>query len=146
MFGAKERLRGYLQVIRPWAMGKDNRGWTRTDFETHRTDASFLDEAGWFAIPEVYQARVEDASHIIFPIVPYDLGFDRFFLSPRVVTSVLNLNQRIASFNATLARLNAATEKGVKWNMTVMLHVGLIGGLGTGGLHESFRITEALVS
>lgn len=139
MFGAKKRLDGYLGVIRPWAVGMDERGWRRTDFEMH--EAQNLD-GDWVPIPEVMEYRL-DPSHVIFPLVPYDLTIDRLFLSGDVVASVLALNQKIASFNETLARFNAAQERDTRWALIVMLHAGLIGGPGGAGLYQQFRVTEA---
>ena len=141
MFGAKKRLAGYLDVIRPWVVGKDKRGWKHDDFEKFEVSGTG-DGPRWVPIPEVEEYRT-DPSHVIFPLVPYDLTIDRLFLSTDVVASVFALNQKIASFNATLERFNAAQEREVRWNLIVMLHAGLIGGLGGAGLYEQFRVTEA---
>ena len=164
MFGAKKRLRGYLDVVRPWAMGKDNRGWLRTDFERFVLDndptgrvveasrqnvlagGSPLVPAGeWVPIPEVAEYRL-DPSHVIFPIVPYDITVDRLFLPSAVVIRVLSWNQKVASFNATLERLNAATERDTRWNLLVMLHVGLIGRATDVGLYDEFRRVNEILA
>ena len=143
MFGAKQRLQGYLEVIRPWAEGRDHRGWRREDFETPvSTGPGDEGYPEWTPIPEVAEYRL-DPSHVIFPLVPYDLTIDRLFLPVPVVVQVMAWNQKIAAFNAALERLNAATERDVKWALIVLLHAGTIGQLGGAGLYQGFRMVEA---
>lgn len=134
MFGAKARLAAYLDTISPWATGVENRGWSVSDFENPPSEG----HAEWEPIASVYEDRM-NPTHVIFPILPYDLTVDRFFLPSKAVAEVFTLNQRISNFNAALARLNDATDRDVRWGFIVMLHTGLIGARGGQGLFEAFR-------
>lgn len=141
MFGVKQNLRNYLDTIRGWAMGVNNRGWVHEDFETQQAmpaPPAVATTYVWTPIDSVHQYRT-DPSHVIFPILPYRLGLlDRLFLGRKRIAAVLNLNQSISNFNAMLDAVNSAPDSGIKWTRTVMLHTGMIGTLNTGGLYDRF--------
>ncbi len=140
MFGLRKAVRlhaeSYLQVIRPWAMGKDNRGWVYEDFFQHETQNP---EADWVPIPEVRDYRT-DAAHVIFPLLPYNISLlDRLFMSPRLLDAMNHLNQGISNFNAMRDVFTNAQALDARWNAALMLHTGLIGTTGTGGLHDRWN-------
>jgi hypothetical protein len=139
MFGLKDRVRTqavqYLQVIRPWAVGKDNRGWVHSDFYVPSQDP---DVKGEVPLKDVYDYRT-DPSHIIFPLIPYQIGLlDRLFMDVRLYDAMLHLNQTINNFNATVAEFARAQTVEVRWNFCVMLHAGLIGTTDGAGLFERY--------
>lgn len=150
MFGLKRLVQkqaaSYLQVIRPWAVGKDNRGWVREDFETP-VSTNLGDEGypDWTPIQEVKEYRT-DPSHVIFPLLPYDITvLDRLFMSPRLLDAMRHLNQTISNFNAMRDVFTNAQSVDARWSTVFMLHVGLIGTTGGAGLFERFRLAvEAL--
>lgn len=139
MFGVKRQFRDYLEVIRAWAMGVDNRGWMQEDFQIQVEDSDVFGGVSWRDREDVKQYRT-DPSHVIFPIRPYEITvLDRLFLNQKQFAALVALNQSITSFNATLDAVNRSTDIDTRWGRLILLHVGLIGRRGTGGLHDVFN-------
>lgn len=124
MFGVKTRLRNYLTQIRPWAMGKNDRGWESTDFDS----------------AEVKEARLA-ADHIIMPLMmPNVSAFDRLFLTKEQHKQLLNFEHAASNFNAILARLNEDkyADSDLRYKYIRMLHVGAIGNAWSPGLFTAY--------
>jgi hypothetical protein len=143
MYGLKSRINKqvvqYLRVIRPWAMGTDQRGWVQADFYMPNPENP---EGQWVSKKDVYEYRT-DPSHVIFPLVPFEISLlDRLFMKNEVYVALLNLNQTISNFNAMLAAFESAQTAEDRWVKAVMLHTGLIGTTNTGGLYDRFRLVE----
>jgi hypothetical protein len=134
MFGTKQRIQEYLNLIRPWAMGKDNRGWVRLDF---------IGSDG-FPYEDVKKARLDPCA-VIFPIgyAPISV-FDMLCLKPAQRKALLTLRQWILNFNTTLAVVNLARRDSPEtyFGLIYLLHVGVIGSDNTGGLYQAFREME----
>jgi len=133
MFGIKRnvrtRLQQYLNQVRPWAVGKWDRGWYSADF-----------------LPkEVKMERLNPAA-VIFPVptMPALSGFDKFFLSDEQWRLVMNFQHSVSNFNAMLEALNRTPvkDKETRYKLITALHVGCIGTNGTGGLLDSFKMLQ----
>jgi hypothetical protein len=111
-------------------MGIDERGWKDEDFT-----------------PEVLMTRSE-FTQTIFPILLYPVtSRDTEQLDYTRFTALYSLNQMITSFNELVRRVNDQhTYPTVGGRLVVLLHVGLIGSEGTGGLYDAFRQLEGLVN
>jgi len=131
MFGAKRRIRQYLDVIRPWAAGVDNRGWLWEDFH-----------------PEKARKDRLEPTAVIFPIAYAPLqSFDALFLNKKQYEAYLALRQHILKFNSTLAVLNSVRRdlQDTYYGLICLLHAGVIGTKGSGGLHDAVaRMEEVL--
>lgn len=137
MFRTKSNLRTYIDVVRPWAVGVNNRGWVRDDFQ-QPTGAIAGPVPAWVDREDVKEART-DLSHVVFPIVPYNVTvLDRLFLPTKVLNAVQYWNQKVAAFNAVLDAVNATEDKDIRWHRMILLHVGTIGTVMGPGIHEGF--------
>jgi hypothetical protein len=128
MFGAKTRFRAYLNQIRPYAMGIDNRGWLPADFDS----------------AAVREARL-DPTHVIFNLPEPPMSwFDSLFLTKTQYTAYINLRQTISNFNSSLAAVNNSRRdlQDTYYGLIVLLHAFTIGCLGSGGLFDAFRFAE----
>ena len=121
-------IQAYLDVIRPWCVGPEGEGWCTEDF----TDA-------------VMEAR-EEFTQTVFPLVPYPISDkDKQVLDGPILRALFSLNQWISSFNEVVRRVNETDTYGKhEPRMIEMLHVGVIGRQGTGGLFDAFRAVENL--
>lgn len=123
-------LRAYLKLIRPWAMGKDDRGWINEDFDG-----------------ETCEMRL-DPSQIIFPMIMPGY-FTAFDLNPETYEAALELTQLVSNFNSTLLVLNQARfhyRDPEYLDLIVLLHAGIIGTKGTNGLHDAYLKLERLIN
>jgi hypothetical protein len=136
---ARNHVADYLAVIRPWATGRDSRGWVNEDFFERKVIVPGGDME-WTPIEDVKDYRT-DPSHVIFPLIPYEITLlDRLFLDRRMLNALLNLNQGISNFNAMVAAFAAAQTVETRWTAAVMLHTGVIGTTGTGGLYSRYML------
>lgn len=143
MFGTKKNVRNYLNVVRAWAMGKDNRGWLHEDFQIPVVNADL--STTWLDIVEVRVVRT-DPSHVIFPVQPYSITLlDRLFLGSKLLGAILAFNQAVSNFNAALDAVNRADDNDTRWVRTLLLHVGTIGTSPGGGLHQMYNDVELLL-
>lgn len=122
-------LGAYLQTIEPWCTGLDGRGWKEEDFTS-----------------EVLATRTE-FSQTIFPIALYPVGdSEKQFLNPEELSALFDLNQMLTSFNELVRRVNNEhTYPGIGHRLVVLLHVGLIGSAGTGGLFDAYQKLKNMV-
>jgi hypothetical protein len=145
MFNLKQKTRDnvatYLQTIRPWAMGVENRGWLRSDFYTQGPNLE-EDPTGLTSKEMVREDVMDyrtDPTHVIFPLLPYEITvLDRLFLNKKLLGAIMGLNQALSNFNSMVDAFNRAPEREVKWHAVVMLHTGLIGTADTNGLYDHF--------
>lgn len=146
MLRTKTNLRNYLEVIRPWAMGVDNRGWRREDFQTQALAPMIDGELAVIDREDVKEYRT-DLAHVIFPLRYYEVTvLDRLFLSQNLLGGIMWLNQKIAAFNAVLDAVNATEDKELRWQRMILLHVGTIGSVLGPGIHEAFRQLDSLLA
>ena len=125
MFGAKTRLKMYLNQIAPYALGLNGRGWYPSDFlnsdmRTVRCDPTHI----IFNIPE--------------PLLP---GLDILFINKNQYRAFVNLRQAISNYNSSLAVVNASRRdlQDTYYNLITILHTFCIGSLGSGGLFDAFN-------
>lgn len=145
MFRTKTNVKNYLDVVRPWAMGKDNRGWEREDFQ-HPTGAIGGAMPAWIDREDVREART-NLGHVVFPLVPFNVSvLDRLFLPKDILLGILYWNQKVAAFNAVLDAVNATEDKELRWERMILLHVGAIGTTMGPGIYAAFRQLEAEVT
>lgn len=123
MFGVKTRMKQYLNQIKPWAIGKDNRGWLASDFDDL----------------EVKAARM-DPTAVIFtlPLMPLS-AFDRLFLSADQYAAALNFYHAASNFNQLVVASNNKRVNEVRYSFIKMVHASGIGTRGTGGLFDAFN-------
>lgn len=113
-------IKAYLSVIRPWCVGKDNRGWLPSDFS-----------------PEVIAMRTEFIQ-TIYPLTPFDHQLV-LYLPTKVIQAIFELNQLITNFNTLVDRVNREhTYPEVGGKLVKMLHLFCIGSAGTGGLYDKY--------
>jgi predicted TPR repeat methyltransferase len=124
MFGAKRRIGQYLLQVKPWAVGKNSRGWYSSDFADKKVKAERLNPAA-----------------VIFPLPTLTVSsLDRFLLPSEVWQAVMNFQHAASNFNALLSAVNCADDKqkDVKYKLITALHVGAIGSRYSGGLFDAF--------
>src|SRR6185369_9283244 len=144
MFRTKANLQAWLNTIRPWAAGVDDRGWMRSDFQTI---ATVDDQGPLFTDIEAVKDHRTDLAHVIFPVVLYNVTvLDRLFLPQEVLNEVIIMNQKLAAFNAVLDAVNATEDRETRWQRMILLHVGTIGTVLGPGIHEQFRRLEATLN
>lgn len=145
MFNAKQNIRNYMSIMRPWAAGVQERGWRYDDFFDIGPADPLTGEMKYEPKEGVMKMRTVP-DHIIFAIRPYDITlFDRLFLPLNILRAIMDLNQAITSFNTVLDTVNNAPSVDVKWDRTILLHVGCVGQIGGFGIHDRFEKLAGLL-
>jgi len=115
---AVKAMRAYVELVKPWAGNE----WDEADFKSAKTKAYRM-----------------DPSHTIFPIPERPLPgiWERIFLGEKRADALAQLIAWVKRFNDTNQKLNA-TGPLDRYAMVILLHAGVIGKWGSGGLFDVF--------